>query len=148
MRPAGVTAVASASSNPAPPTARAAWCETCHWFAKPSSLEYWHIGDIAMRLRKVTPRSVSGVNRPGLPRAAEGPEAARSGCAAPVAVVVVAAETPAASAVWQKRRRFMVDGDEQEPGERSRRWKKPTADDSSLGPAVLTGDRAEPRRRC
>jgi len=31
--------------------------------AKPSSLEYWHIGETAMRFRKVTPRSVSGVNK-------------------------------------------------------------------------------------
>jgi len=51
-----VTAVASVSTTAAPPTARLPRWTRCQSFAKPSSLEYWHIGDTKMRLRQVTPR--------------------------------------------------------------------------------------------
>src|SRR5206468_9503299 len=59
MRPSGTTAVASVSTSAAPPTANWPRCTKCQSSAKPSALEYWHIGDTPMRLRKVTPRSPS-----------------------------------------------------------------------------------------
>src|SRR5450755_3377301 len=66
MRPRGSTAVASAITAPAPPTARLPRCTRCQSPAKPSSLEYSHMGETAMRLRKVTPRMVSGEKRSGI----------------------------------------------------------------------------------
>jgi hypothetical protein len=56
MRPAGDTALASTITAPAPPTARLPRCTKCQSVARPSTHEYWHIGDITIRLRSVTPR--------------------------------------------------------------------------------------------
>src|SRR5580704_6987873 len=64
--PSGETAEASAITNAAPPTARQPRCTRCQSLAKPSSLEYSHIGETAMRLRKVTPRMVSGEKSSGI----------------------------------------------------------------------------------
>ncbi len=61
--PLGQAAVASTMTSPAPPAARLPRCTRCQSLAKPSSAEYWHIGETAMRLRKVTPRRFSGVRR-------------------------------------------------------------------------------------
>src|SRR6185312_9726678 len=55
MRPSGDTAVASAITSAAPPMARAPRCTMCHSFGTPSSAEYWHMGETAMRLRRATP---------------------------------------------------------------------------------------------
>ena len=63
MRPRASTAAASVITRPAPPTARLPWWTRCQSVANPSTEEYWHIGETAMRLRKVTSRTVSGVNR-------------------------------------------------------------------------------------
>jgi hypothetical protein len=60
IRPRGSTAVASNTTSPAPPTARLPRWTRCQSFARPSSAEYWHMGETAMRLRRVTSRSVSG----------------------------------------------------------------------------------------
>src|SRR5258706_7118270 len=65
MRPCAVTAVASVITSPAPPTARDPRCTRCQSWANPSSLEYSHMGETAMRLRRVTPRIVSGEKRLG-----------------------------------------------------------------------------------
>ena len=56
MRPSGRTAVASVRTAPAPPTAREPRWTRCQSLAKPSSLEYSHMGETAMRLRKVISR--------------------------------------------------------------------------------------------
>ena len=61
MRPRGSTAVASMQTSPAPPTARLPRCTRCQSLANPSSEEYWHMGETAIRLRKVTLRISSGV---------------------------------------------------------------------------------------
>lgn len=58
--PSGETAVASAMTNPAPPTAREPRCTRCQSVATPSSDEYWHMGDTPIRLRSVTDLIVSG----------------------------------------------------------------------------------------
>src|SRR5688500_16243637 len=63
MRPSGVTAVASVNTSPAPPTARLPRWTRCQSLAKPSSLEYSHIGDTKMRLLNVMPRMDSGSRR-------------------------------------------------------------------------------------
>ena len=60
IRPSGVTAVASTITSPAPPTALLPRCTRCQSFGTPSELQYWHMGETKIRLRKVTPRSVSG----------------------------------------------------------------------------------------
>src|SRR3954471_17528522 len=65
MRPSAVTAVASVITSAAPPTARLPRCTRCQSLAKPSSLEYSHMGETAMRLGRVMPRIVSGENRFG-----------------------------------------------------------------------------------
>src|ERR1700693_242480 len=65
IRPCAVTAVASVITSPAPPTARDPRCTRCQSWANPSSLEYSHMGETAMRLRRVTPRIVSGEKRLG-----------------------------------------------------------------------------------
>src|SRR5688500_11540787 len=49
MRPSGATAVASAITRAAPPTARAPRCTRCQSFGTPSSAEYWHMGETTMR---------------------------------------------------------------------------------------------------
>src|SRR6185437_3599020 len=53
MRPSGVTAAASVKMSPAPPTARLPRWTKCQSFAKPSSLEYSHIGETTTRLGRV-----------------------------------------------------------------------------------------------
>ena len=65
MRPRGSTWVASTQTMPAPPVARAARWAKCQSFTRPSSAEYWHIGDIMMRFFTVTERKVIGRNRCG-----------------------------------------------------------------------------------
>jgi hypothetical protein len=65
MRPSGETALASAMTNPAPPTAREPRCTKCQSVAAPSTEEYWHMGDTPMRLRKVTDLMVKGSNKWG-----------------------------------------------------------------------------------
>src|SRR6185312_16106037 len=54
IRPSGVIAVASAVTTAAPPTAREPRCTRCQLLAKPSSDEYWHIGETMMRWGSVT----------------------------------------------------------------------------------------------
>ena len=63
MRPRASTADASTRISPAPPAARLPKCTKCQSFAKPSSLEYWHMGETAVRLRKATSRILNGENR-------------------------------------------------------------------------------------
>ena len=63
MRPRASTFDISTQTMPAPPTAREARFWKCHSLATPSIAEYWHIGDTMMRLRTVTERNVTGVNR-------------------------------------------------------------------------------------
>ena len=63
MRPSGVTALASVITRPAPPTARDPRCTRCQSLAKPSSEEYSHMGETAIRLRKVISRIVKGEKR-------------------------------------------------------------------------------------
>ena len=58
--PSGVTAVASVSTNPAPPRATPPRCTRCQSVGCPSTDEYWHIGATQTRLEKVMPRTVSG----------------------------------------------------------------------------------------
>src|SRR4051812_37195125 len=50
-------------TNAAPPAARLPRCTKCQSFANPSSEEYWHIGETAIRLRKVIWRMVSGLSK-------------------------------------------------------------------------------------
>ena len=57
MRPSGVTAEASRVTRPAPPWARAPRWTRCQSVAKPSSEEYWHMGETPMRFAKETERS-------------------------------------------------------------------------------------------
>src|ERR1035438_9820351 len=66
MRPRASTAVASIITSPAPPTARLPRCTRCQSDANPSTLEYWHMGDTAIRLRNVISRMVRGVNKCGV----------------------------------------------------------------------------------
>src|SRR5258706_9627954 len=61
MRPRASTAVASANTMPAPPSANFARCARCQSPTIPSSAEYMHIGEMTTRLRAVTPRKVMGV---------------------------------------------------------------------------------------
>ena len=63
IRPSRVTAVASTITSAAPPTARLPRWTRCQSSASPSSAQYWHIGDMTIRLRSVTPRIVSGLSR-------------------------------------------------------------------------------------
>src|ERR1041384_528771 len=58
MRPSGDTPLASTITSPAPPTARDPRCTKCQSLGRPSSLEYWHIGETKMRLRNATLRIV------------------------------------------------------------------------------------------
>ena len=61
--PSGSTAAASVKTSPAPPTARLPRCTRCQSLAKPSVLEYWHIGETPIRLESVTARNVIGEKR-------------------------------------------------------------------------------------
>src|ERR1700691_3826768 len=63
MRPSGETAQASVKTREAPPTARLPRWTRCQSFAKPSELEYWHIGETTMRLRSRTSRICNSSNR-------------------------------------------------------------------------------------
>ena len=45
----GATAAASVNTAAAPPTARLPRCTRCQSVARPSSQEYWHIGETRMR---------------------------------------------------------------------------------------------------
>src|SRR6266481_883666 len=66
MRPSGRTAVASVRTSPAPPTARPPRWTRCQSLAKPSTLEYSHIGETNTRLPNFTSRIASGSNRPAI----------------------------------------------------------------------------------
>src|SRR5580692_6242667 len=66
MRASGDTPVASITTSPAPPTARLPRCTRCQSVAKPSSQEYWHMGETAIRLGRVNPPSGSGEKRCGI----------------------------------------------------------------------------------
>src|SRR5947208_2949319 len=66
MRPSGTTAVASVNTSAAPPTARLPRWTRCQSVEKPSTLEYWHIGETTRRLASVTERRASGSNRCGM----------------------------------------------------------------------------------
>ena len=74
MRPRASTAVASAMTSAAPPTARLPRCTRCHVVGNPSTREYWHIGETTIRFRSVNPPRTKGSNRcmplrcPSLPR--------------------------------------------------------------------------------
>src|SRR5690606_12336917 len=61
IRPSGETAVASAITIDAPPTARPPKCTRCQSVANPSIDEYWHMGDTTMRFFNVIPLMVKGV---------------------------------------------------------------------------------------
>src|ERR1700730_16531298 len=63
MRPSGETADASVKTSEAPPTARLPRWTRCQSFAKPSLLEYSHMGETTMRFRNVAARIWSGSNR-------------------------------------------------------------------------------------
>lgn len=63
MRPSGLTAVASVRTRPAPPMARLPRWTMCQSVAKPSGEEYSHMGETAMRLGRVKPRSFNGAKR-------------------------------------------------------------------------------------
>src|SRR5436853_7060540 len=65
MRPSGVTPVASIIIRPAPEHAYCPTCMRCQSFMLPSSAEYWHIGDTAMRFGSVTPPRSNGVKSLG-----------------------------------------------------------------------------------
>src|SRR5687768_15043971 len=65
MRPRFSTAVASTNTAPAPPCANLPRCTRCQSATMPSCAEYWHIGEMTMRLRRRTPRSSSGWKRNG-----------------------------------------------------------------------------------
>ena len=62
MRPSGNTAVASAITSPAPPTALLPRCTRCQSLARPCCAEYWHIGDTAMRFLKTIFLICNGAN--------------------------------------------------------------------------------------
>ena len=63
IRPSRVTAEASTMTRPAPPDARLPRWTKCQSLASPSSAEYWHIGETAIRLRKVVPSIIKGLKR-------------------------------------------------------------------------------------
>jgi broad specificity phosphatase PhoE len=66
MRPRRSTAVASTNTAPAPPCANLPRCTKCQSVTWPSCAEYWHIGEMTMRLRRRTPRSSIGWKRSGV----------------------------------------------------------------------------------
>ena len=63
MRPSLVTAVASTITRAAPPAARLPRWTRCQSFANPSFAQYWHMGEMTIRLRNVTPRIASGLSK-------------------------------------------------------------------------------------
>ena len=50
---------------PAPPWANLPAWTRCQSLAKPSCAEYWHIGEMTMRLRISRPRNCNGLNSMG-----------------------------------------------------------------------------------
>src|SRR5512147_1248630 len=66
MRPSGETAVASARTRPAPPTARAPKFTKCQSLGTPCTAEYWHIGETAIRFLRCTSLSVSSLKSVGI----------------------------------------------------------------------------------
>src|SRR5213596_2388826 len=66
IRPAAVTADASVKTSAAPPIARLARWTKCQSVEKPSTQEYWHIGETTIRLASVRSRMESGSNRCGI----------------------------------------------------------------------------------
>src|SRR5208283_1358362 len=66
IRPSGDTAAASVNTSPAPPTARAARWAKCQSLAKPSTEEYWHIGETPIRLGSAMSRSGNSLNKCGM----------------------------------------------------------------------------------
>ena len=58
VRPSGAMANCSGNTRPNPPAARDPISMTWKSFIRPSIARYMVIGDIAMRLRSVTPLSV------------------------------------------------------------------------------------------
>ncbi len=63
IRPSGATAVASVITSPAPPRAKEPRWTRCQSVGRPSTDEYWHIGETHSRLRIVVPRRVRGEKR-------------------------------------------------------------------------------------
>src|ERR1700692_4501300 len=63
MRPSGLTAFASVITRAAPPIARLPRWTKCQSLANPSTEEYSHIGETAMRCGSVRLRSFSGEKR-------------------------------------------------------------------------------------
>src|SRR5580765_2993506 len=63
MRPSAVTALASVRTSAAPPAARVPRCTKCQSFEKPSTLEYWHIGETTIRFDSVRDLRTSGSKR-------------------------------------------------------------------------------------
>jgi hypothetical protein len=63
MRASGLTELASVMTRPAPPMARLPRWTKCQSLAKPSTEEYSHMGETAMRLGSVRLRSLRGAKR-------------------------------------------------------------------------------------
>src|SRR5215217_572657 len=63
MRPSGTTAVASIVSKAAPERARWPRWIVCQSVMQPFTAEYWHIGAMTMRLRRVSGPTAKGVKR-------------------------------------------------------------------------------------
>ena len=63
IRPSGTTAVASLITSPAPPRANEPRWTRCQSDGRPSTEEYWHMGETHTRLRNVVPRRVRGSKR-------------------------------------------------------------------------------------
>src|SRR6185437_6494707 len=63
MRPCRSTCVASTTTRPAPELASMPRCIRCQSVAEPSSAEYWHIGETAMRFASSRPASRIGEKR-------------------------------------------------------------------------------------
>src|SRR5262249_42546541 len=63
IRPRGLTLVISHITSPAHPREKLPRCIKCQSLAEPVLELYWHIGDTATRLARVSPRSVMGEKR-------------------------------------------------------------------------------------
>src|SRR3954453_7566358 len=63
IRPSGTTAVASLITRPAPPRAKEPRCTRCQSDGRPSTEEYWHMGEPHTRLRTRVPREDRGSKR-------------------------------------------------------------------------------------
>ena len=72
VRPSGVMAICSGKTKPKPRAARDPISMTWKSPIRPSTDRYMVIGDMAMRLRSVTPLSVKGLKRSGIGRLAWG----------------------------------------------------------------------------